>query len=488
MSMILLFAAGLSCRLEVPIREMAGAKVSISRAVEVKAETYAPQELGKARDYLKSSHVEIEKEKMDEAKSMAVKSGEEAQKAIDKALPLLSSDALAGARKEHGEADLLHAEKYSTESFTASDRLLKEAESLHEGKDYWNSYLKSGECLASAADAKSNSLRYVPTVREEIDRVDSQADGIKAKRGGEFAAAEIAGVKDKLKAAREKVAVNNLKEANPLLDEAKALLGMANESTMRGMSREKLEAAEKTLAQAQASGMKSSFEGDIVKATELVAAGKSLHEAKSYSDSMAKSDEALTLLNTVTVSMTSRDNELKAEAEGKLTRAKTGLEEIQKSDLKARHEAEIGKAAVHVESGNRLYVEKDYGGTIRESDNALAILDVLKAPDKDGGTAGREIKYGIEPATYVVKYNPRDRDCLWKIAMHTYRNARLWPLIYSANKDKIRDPDLIFPGQNLVIPVIPERQKSIREEKVQKGELKDSKSLMDSKDMAPAGK
>jgi hypothetical protein len=64
-----------------------------------------------------------------------------------------------------------------------------------------------------------------------------------------------------------------------------------------------------------------------------------------------------------------------------------------------------------------------------------------------------------------VKYNPRDRDCLWKIALNTYRDARLWPLIYAANKDKIRDPDLIFPGQKFIIPAVPKRGESIREEK-----------------------
>ena len=31
---------------------------------------------------------------------------------------------------------------------------------------------------------------------------------------------------------------------------------------------------------------------------------------------------------------------------------------------------------------------------------------------------------------------------------------RMWPVIYMANKDKIKDPDLIFPGQKLQIPAI----------------------------------
>lgn len=45
-------------------------------------------------------------------------------------------------------------------------------------------------------------------------------------------------------------------------------------------------------------------------------------------------------------------------------------------------------------------------------------------------------------------------DCLWRIASYlsVYSNSRDWPKIYEANKDKIRDADLIYPNQELTIP------------------------------------
>ncbi len=45
-------------------------------------------------------------------------------------------------------------------------------------------------------------------------------------------------------------------------------------------------------------------------------------------------------------------------------------------------------------------------------------------------------------------------DCLWRIASYLsiYSNARDWPKIYEANKDKIKDPDLIYPNQEFTIP------------------------------------
>ena len=43
-------------------------------------------------------------------------------------------------------------------------------------------------------------------------------------------------------------------------------------------------------------------------------------------------------------------------------------------------------------------------------------------------------------------------DSLSKIAKREYGDANAWQRIYDANRDIIKDPDLIHPGQHLVIP------------------------------------
>lgn len=55
---------------------------------------------------------------------------------------------------------------------------------------------------------------------------------------------------------------------------------------------------------------------------------------------------------------------------------------------------------------------------------------------------------------YVVGTWARDRDCLWNIAKKKrfYGDPWKWKRIYRANQDKIKDPDLIYPGQRLSIP------------------------------------
>ena len=50
---------------------------------------------------------------------------------------------------------------------------------------------------------------------------------------------------------------------------------------------------------------------------------------------------------------------------------------------------------------------------------------------------------------YVVKSG----DSLSKIAQLEYGNANEWKRIYEANRDILKDPDKIFPGQKLKIPV-----------------------------------
>lgn len=45
-------------------------------------------------------------------------------------------------------------------------------------------------------------------------------------------------------------------------------------------------------------------------------------------------------------------------------------------------------------------------------------------------------------------------DSLSKIAKREYGDADEWKRIYEANRDLLKDPDKIFPGQKLKIPAL----------------------------------
>ena len=61
------------------------------------------------------------------------------------------------------------------------------------------------------------------------------------------------------------------------------------------------------------------------------------------------------------------------------------------------------------------------------------------APDTSGENSGR---------SYVVVKG----DSLSAIAQREYGDAQEWRRIYEANKDVIKNPDLIYPGQTLRLP------------------------------------
>jgi nucleoid-associated protein YgaU len=48
-------------------------------------------------------------------------------------------------------------------------------------------------------------------------------------------------------------------------------------------------------------------------------------------------------------------------------------------------------------------------------------------------------------------------DNLWRMSQESYGNGERYTLIYGANRSKIRDPDLIYPGQIFVLPQTPPR-------------------------------
>jgi nucleoid-associated protein YgaU len=67
--------------------------------------------------------------------------------------------------------------------------------------------------------------------------------------------------------------------------------------------------------------------------------------------------------------------------------------------------------------------------------------------DVEGGSSSTAPKPST-PSTYTVAKG----DSLSKIAKRIYGDAQKWHQIYEANKDTIKNPDLIQPGQVLKIP------------------------------------
>ncbi|MBA3053021.1 MAG: hypothetical protein ABII20_04155 [Candidatus Omnitrophota bacterium] len=82
-----------------------------------------------------------------------------------------------------------------------------------------------------------------------------------------------------------------------------------------------------------------------------------------------------------------------------------------------------------------------------------ALDDAREAREKALREARKE--FDAERAdSYTVRSWAETRDCLWNIAKQSriYNDPWQWKKIYMANKDQIKDPDLIYKGQVFKIP------------------------------------
>lgn len=73
-------------------------------------------------------------------------------------------------------------------------------------------------------------------------------------------------------------------------------------------------------------------------------------------------------------------------------------------------------------------------------------------PKTGGLTAGTETPRPPPIRTHSVL----KKDTLWRISIREYSDPLNWPSIFEANKDKINNPDLIYPAQEFRIPDPPE--------------------------------
>jgi LysM repeat protein len=119
------------------------------------------------------------------------------------------------------------------------------------------------------------------------------------------------------------------------------------------------------------------------------------------------------------------------------------------------------KLQEHIEEDNpglsNLEVQVDNGiATIKgETDDPSALEKViLMAGNAMGIEEVRADEVSAPAQTAEVQYYEiKKGDSLWKIATHFYKDGNKYHQIFEANKEVIKDPDLIFPGQMIRIPM-----------------------------------
>jgi nucleoid-associated protein YgaU len=127
-------------------------------------------------------------------------------------------------------------------------------------------------------------------------------------------------------------------------------------------------------------------------------------------------------------------------------RERLGRLEARVREMSAMSDAELGGRRGEIDS-----LELMLNGMRRER---VAVLPEFYNKIIDVAQQIRGLRRTGSSSTYTVGTWAEDRDCLWNIAgkEQTYGDPLMWPKIWLANNEQIRNPDLIFPGQVLTIP------------------------------------
>lgn len=95
-----------------------------------------------------------------------------------------------------------------------------------------------------------------------------------------------------------------------------------------------------------------------------------------------------------------------------------------------------------------------FSGCAKKPAETVAVKEEPAVQLEEGESVLKETLVVGEEESYADRHTVRMGECLWWIAEYRdiYNDPFQWPVIYDANKDKITDPDLIYPGQVFYIP------------------------------------
>jgi len=483
----------LSCQFDVPVKEIIAAKTAIEEAKKFDAEKNAPEELKKAEALLVQSHDFITLDKTDEAKKAANDSLASALDAEKKSLPFYSAEKIKKSDEAYTEADLAYSEKFSPDKFAEAGKLNVEAKSLYEKNDYKKSAVSALKSYDLAVEAKNESLQNSSVIEKEVTTTENKLTELKGDKFSSAAENNLATAGTSIDNAKKGIAGRDYKTSLQEIDIAKKELEAAEALIRKQKISSSIESLRKEMNDMQGKSDSSEIKQDLDNAMLELNGAESALEQNNITDAEMKVAQAEKLINGSGTKM-KKSNALAAiaKAEKLLVQAREKDSESKYKDNLDKADKVIGegKASIKSEKFNDGITSAEEAETIinavlnsietaatevavknemeqhTEADTTTADTKITETKTDEAVVTGPEKKE--EPGkTYVVQWRKKNTDCLWRIAQTVYKDASYWPAIYLANKDQIKDPDLIFPGQKFVIPPKPQKKPSYKKIKEQ---------------------
>ena len=121
---------------------------------------------------------------------------------------------------------------------------------------------------------------------------------------------------------------------------------------------------------------------------------------------------------------------------------------------KARDQADMAVNQYYLEKAKVMFDEASAMQSL-DSNQVNVLSDADKAIRNAQGRKAYDLLTPLmtEIRAASMQYEVERGDSLWSISgkAETYNNPYQWPLIYKANRDQIKDADLIHPGQSLAV-------------------------------------
>jgi len=272
------------------------------------------------------------------------------------------------------------------------------------------------EELETAAELirKQKISSSIQSLRAEMNQIQGKSSSADVKQDLDNALLELNGAESALEQ-------NNITDAELRVEQADKLIKGSNVKMKKNSAVAAIEKADKLLGEAREKDSDKKYKENLDKAGTVIDQGKSSIESEKFNDAITSAEEAETIISAVLNSM-----------------------EAAAADLAVKSDADE-----HKEDGT--VTDEKTTDTAETKDTAVVEEEKKAEPDK----------------TYVVQWRKKNTDCLWRIAETVYKDASLWPAIYLANRDQIKDPDLIFPGQKFIIPPKPQKKITYKEAKEQ---------------------
>ena len=442
------------CPQEFPQQELAQARLHLAAAQEEGVASADPDSYKQAQSQLLTAHQLLSQEKYDNAK-------ESAQKATQIAIGarLRRAPAYLDALENEADSSLAKMEEQGIAEVSPVDYQVARA-SIAKARNYRKEGDDLQNNLAASGNVKDEQEEHEHHKRKVLAEQGNAALSIDAEEGAAYEFQHRRALAKYRNAALSYLEVRNISQRLRESLEAQALdLGSA------------LERAAADIAKARLYGANVQ---QLAEPTALLKAARDAHAAKKNIEADAKLKSLQGKLQTLLLQLEPKY------AQKLLDTAKKAVDNAQKvydaeDTPKKREDAQqvqsldamngqLASAREAVQAAQTFLQETNYRESIKESEDAIRLSDVVLEQSQ----LGKQVKRGAVITSdgnglvedigggwkrYTVR-QIKPADCLWCIAARkeVYGKGHLWRRIYQVNRSKVKDPNLIYPGQVLLIP------------------------------------